>query len=515
MKDSIKYDIFLLIILIFFISINNVNAVGVKPLVIDLEMEGGETQQFDLELTPKDKQELVELNLYFSRQQITGGLSYEEEDLEQHAVLNWIDLPDEVTVPPGEEVIVTGEVSVPYDASGSHTAIVMVEPIIENQEGITLQVRYAVRINVHIDAPGLRESAELMNFSLEKNEEDRPVIQARIHNDSALMYDAAGEVTIRDESRQLVERIPVRSQHAAQAGRDQTTIYPGAEVIFQGPVTEPLPAGSYDLQLFLYYGDGRQIIERKTVEIGDQFIDPERMKYIEVNPEVISDNLRPGGAATESLGIRNRTGEPLYIQLKNKEIEPEYSRSIFGNLEVQLRGDQVFRLQGRRSQNSVLISRSPRDIETGGYYGSININVFNQEEEHLETRTVDLDMIIGQDHQYQAEVLDLTVDTAAEETVFSALITNNSPVHIRPTARIYLKDETDEIIQTITAKMPDQDDRILPEMTGRLENYLTDVEPGSYTAEITVNYQDQEIGYGEFPVEIEELEDAAEREGGS
>lgn len=518
LKHLMFKTIFLIFIsvLIFLFSFSFVcNSVGVQPLVIDLNMQSGETKEFQLKLSPQENQQIVELKFYYPRQQLTGSLSYEEGNLEEHEVLKWLELPQEVTVPPAEKTTVNVEVSVPFDAEGTHTAIIMVEPVVEAETGVTFKVRYAVRINIHIDAPGLRESAELLDFSLEKNEEDRPVIKTRLHNDSALMYDAAGEVTIRDESRQLVERIPVKSRHAAQAGRDHTTIYPGAEVIFQGPVTEPLHAGTYDLQLFLYYGDGQQIIERKTIEIGDEFIDPETMEYIEVTPEAILDNLRPGGAATESLGIRNRTGEPLYIQLQNKEIEPEYSRSIFENLEVQLRGDQVFRLQGRRSQNTVLISRSPRDIEPGGYYGTININVFNQEEEHLETRTVDLDMIIGQDHQYQAEVLDLTVDTVEAETVFSTLITNNSPVHIRPTARIYLKDETDEIIQTITTRMPDQDDRILPEMTGRLENYLEDVEPGSYTAEVTVNYQDQEIGYGEFPVEIKMLDDTEEIEGGS
>ena len=269
LNKKIYPAIILLIIFIFFLSCS-AEAVGVRPLTVDMFLEQGETEEFTLELTPSDAEELVELNLHYPHQDLSGSLSYEVGDPDEHEVINWIDMPDEVTVPPGEEVEVTGEVNVPFDAEGSHTAVIMVEPVVEDEEGITLQVRYAVRVNIHVDAPGLREDAELLDFDLEADEEDQPLLTAHMENPSQLMYDAAGEVTVRDEDRQLIERVTIETP----GGGEETTIYPGAEVLFEGNITEPLAAGQYDLQAFIYYGDGRQIIERKTVEVGDEFIDP-------------------------------------------------------------------------------------------------------------------------------------------------------------------------------------------------------------------------------------------------
>ncbi len=509
MKTNSK--VFLIIIItIFILNIYsmNVNAVGVQPLIMDLEMNQGETQQFELDLMPSDSEEQVALNLFYSRQQQTGSLSYEEADLEEHEVLNWLDLPVEVTVPPGEETTVTGEVSVPHDASGSHTAIIMVEPETdEADEGITFQVRYAVRVNIHVNAPGLRESADLLDFDIEAGEEDElPRISSLIRNNSDLMYDAAGEVTIRDESRQLIERIPIRSQHAAQAGRDETTLYPGSEVIFDGEITEALAAGTYDLQLFLRYADGRQLIERKTIEIGDEFVDPESMEHFEVDPVLISEELRPGGANTDTIEIRNRTGDPIGIDISPEEIESEYAHSLFNNFELEMRGDQQFELDGRQSERPVLIVRSPREIEAGGYYDRMVVTAFDLETgDELQREIVDLEFLIGDEFDYSGEVLDLTADTIDDEVLLSATFANTGQVHFSPTARVYLRQD-DEIMYTLNLELPDEDERVLPEMDGALRNHFTDIDPGEYTAEVTLQYQGENLSVSEFEIEIDEPE---------
>ncbi|MFW6301700.1 MAG: hypothetical protein ACOC1W_04165, partial [Bacillota bacterium] len=375
------------------------------------------------------------------------------------------------------------------------------------EEGITFKVRYAVRVNIHVDAPGLRETAELIDFDLEPGEEDAaPRVSSRIKNDSALMYDAAGEVTIRDETRQLIERVPIRSQHAAQAGREATTLYPGSEVIFSGEITEALAAGTYDLQLFLRYADGRQIIERKTVEIGDEFVDSENMKYFEVDPVVISEELRRGGANTDTIEIRNRTGDPIGIDISPEEIESEYAHSLLNNFELEIRGDQQFELDGRRSERPVTIIRAPREIEAGGYYDRIVVKAFDLETgDELQREVVDLEFLIGDDLEYSGEVLDLTADTIDDEVLLSATFANTGQVHFSPTARVYLSQD-DEIIHTKTLEMPDEDDRVLPEMDGSLRNYFTDIEPGNYEAEVTLQYQGEDISVSEFEIEIDEPE---------
>ncbi|MFP4021719.1 MAG: hypothetical protein ACLFUK_08940 [Halanaerobium sp.] len=504
---AVLFFAFLLAIIISY----PIKAIGVQPLVFDLEMEPGETKEFQLELTPENNEENAVLNLYSFTQQETGGLAYEEGNPEEHNVLNWLDLPEEVTVPPGEETAVTGEVSVPYDAQGSHTAVVMVEPVVENEEGITLQVRYAVRVNIHVDSSGLREDIELQNFELTADENDHPVISTRLHNNSSLLYDAAGEVTIRDQNRQLIERVTLRSDYAAENNNDATTIYPDSEVVFDGQITEVLPAGEYDLQLFLRYADGRQLIERKTVEVGDQFVDSETMEYIEVEPETINQELRRGGAHTEPINISNRTGDQVDVQLSTQEIKSNYEHSLLDKFELQLRGEQNTTIEGRRSVRPVLIVRSPReDIEDGGYYDKLRINVFDSEtEERLQSKTIDLAFVVGEDFDYGAEIQDLQAKRTGEEVLFSSTVLNQSDIHFAPQARVYLKQD-EEVMETINLELAEEEDYILPEMTGLLRTRVQDIEAGKYTAEVTVLEGENEISVREFELEIASEEEESQ-----
>ncbi|MFW6409751.1 MAG: hypothetical protein ACOCZR_01800 [Halanaerobiales bacterium] len=503
------FNLCLIICLIFIFSLSfssDSEAVGVRPLVVDLEMERGETGVFELNLTPTDTQQMVALNLYYPRQQLTGSLSYEECDLKKHAVLNWLELPEEVIIPPDEKKTVEVEVTVPYDARGTHTAIIMVEPVVEEAEaGITFRVRYAVRVNIHIDAPGLRRTAEVKEFKLTADDEDRPLLQAHAKNNSSLSYNAAGEVTVRDENRQLIERVSIRSLHAAQGGRDETTIYPDSKVIFEGLINEPLTPGTYDLQLFLYYADGRQIIERKRVEVGDEFIDPDRLEYIEIDPGVINKELRRGGAHTGAIDIRNRMGDPINIKIGAQKSEPDYKRSLLDNFQIDLRGDQQFKLEGRRSQRPVLIVRAPREgIEDGGYYGTLQIGVFDSEtEESLETRNIDMAFIVGENYKYNGAVQDITTRVIEDEVLFSATVLNTGDVHFIPQAKVYLI-QGEEIKHTIFLEMADKNDSILPEMTGVLSTYSSGVEPGTYTAEVTLRHEGEDIAEDTFKLDVQE-----------
>lgn len=354
-----------------------------------------------------------------------------------------------------------------------------------------------------MNSPGLRENIELQNFELKSDENGHPVISTRLHNNSSLMYNAAGEVTIRDENRQLIERVPIRSDYAASNDNQATTLYPGSEVIFKGKVTEALTAGTYDLQLFLKYADGRQLIESKNVEVGDEFVDPKNMNYIEIEPNSIIQELRRGGAHTQPLNISNRTGEEILIQIKNQKISSNYQRSLFDNFEVELRGNQQATIEGRRSERPVLIVRSPREeIAAGGYYDKVQVTVFDPEsEEQLQTKTVDLAFVVGEDFNYAAEVQDLQVKRIDQEVLFSTTVLNQSDLHFAPRARIYLKQD-EEIMETINLELPEEKEYILPEMSGLLNTNVQDIEAGEYTAEVTILRNEEEITVKEFEVEI-------------
>lgn len=490
----------MLIILIF---ASTCNAVGVRPLVLDMDMEPGQIKEFELKISPEKKQQIVEFNLYHPRQHLSGSLSYEKANPDQHVAASWIDIREEVVVPPREEVIVNGKIKIPYNAKGSHTTVIMVEPVVEKPEGgVAFKVRYAVRVNINIERPGLRRKVEVKDFKLQSNDKGRPLITTNIVNNSSLHFKASGEVTVRDENRRLVDRIQIKSDYARQAGRKETKIYSGSKVKFTGEISEVLHPGTYNVRLFLYYADGKQEIRSKKIKVGDQYVKEGQIDYIELNPTYIKDNIRAGGVSTQVVKVRNRTGKDLKIKIGALKIKPNYKHSIFEEFKVELRGKNKINLEPRRSGRTIVLMRSPRDIKPGGYYGRLQIGVFNKEGKKLETRKVDMGMLVGKDWDNNVEIKGISSNKDKKKYFFSVSVKNKGPAHLSPTARVYLKDDKGEIIHTLRVKLPEGRERILPDMSGHLVTTREDIEPGNYTAEITVMYKGKKISTAEYPILI-------------
>ncbi len=498
----------LLIALIFLIN-GSVQAVGVRPLVIDLQMSPGDTMPFELILTPEPVQRVVNFTLFEPRQVISGGLEYREGDPEEFPPVEWVEIPQEVEVPPGEETKVEGMVRVPFDAAGSNTVVVMVEPAVEEAEtGITFRVRYAVRINIDVDRPGLRPQAQVLDFDLQADEEKQPLVQINLLNPSPLRYMASGEVTIRDEGRRLVERVLLNSPAAAQANRTETRIYPGAEVQFLGSITEPLYPGEYELRLFLRYADGRQVIQSQQVQItGDEFDQEGHMDIIRLNPEELQAQMRAGSSTSQVIQMDNRTPDNLQVNFAARPIRADYSHCIFEFINLEMRGETVLTLAPHRSGRSVLTVRAPREIEEGGYYGFLEVVALSEEGEQLEKKEIELEVLVGEDHEYKVEFLNLEVQQFADEFVFSATVQNEGRTHLAPQARIYLRNEEGAVQRTIRLNLQEDEGRILPGMTGLLVNEVRDLEPGKYTADISIEYGGEELAAAEIPLNISQNEE--------
>lgn len=487
----------------------HVSAIGVRPLVIDIDLFPGDSAVFELVLTPEAVQQVVDLNLFQPMQLITGGLGYQKVDPETYPVIKWIEMERaRVVLSPGEETKVRGHVGVPYDAGGSYMVVVMVEPVTEEAaSGISLRVRYAVRININVERPGLRPRAEVAEFDLLSDDDKRPVLTTLLRNSSPLDYLAAGEVTIRDRNRRLIERVTLRTEAAQQAGRDETRIYPGAEVLFQGQVTEPLPPGEYDLRLFLRYADGKQVIKSKrvTVKEGDF---AQRITHLKLQPETIAVNLRPGAAASQVIQMQNRTDKPLVIKLGARDIASEYPQSVFSSLDVQLRGQGELTLEPHRQDRNVFIFRSTKDLEPGGYYGYLDVYAYSEEEELLETYPIPISVLVGEGWENRAEVLNVDYDYYEGEYLFSVDVKNLSKAHIAPTGTLYLKDDQGVIKRTLRLELLEGVDSILPQRAERLVASVRDVlEHGEYTADIRILDGDVEIGARELPLVIQPREE--------
>lgn len=501
-----------LIALILFLGIATVKteAVGVRPLVADLYVRPGEVAPFEIVFSSSGFQEIVNLVVYEPRQLLDGTLGFVLGDPAVFPPTRWVSMEQwRVVVRPGQDGRVLGEVHVPFDAGGTYPIVVMVEPEVQATTGVTIRVRYAVRLQVHVERAGLRPAVDLLDFDLVADEQGAPVLMMHVHNPSRLLHDVSGEVTIRDESRRLVERVVMHTGWSRQADVDATPIYPGAEVVFLGEITEPLYPGDYELRLFMRYGDGRQIVKtRRLTLVGDEFDQTERMRPIAVEPELISLQMRPGQVASVPLQFRNRTADALTVSFDPREISPGYGHSVFEAVEFESRGETEQLVEGRRSARSVLVIRAPRDIDAGGYYGYIEVAV-SDGDDPVDTVRVPVELVVPGPWEPRAEVLDFTYEPGDEEdgAVFSVLVGNLSNVHFRPSGFIYLNNGDGDTVRTMFLEADEDVPHILPDRSGHLVAVSKNLEPGEYTAEVHVQYDQQDLDVVEFPLVIQENEE--------
>lgn len=494
----------------------NAAAAAVQPLAIDLPARPGERVPFSVFLTSSGVQESVTLQLYVPRQRPDGVLGYvaKEEriaglpgpfiggDSDLFEPLGWVSLEQRhVVLRPDETVEVKGHVQVPFTAAGSYFVVIMVEPEAEPGSGVRVRVRYAVRLHIRVDRPGMRPEARLLDFDLAADENNEPVIAARVGNDSRLLFDVSAEATIRDASRRVVERATLQSR-GSRSALGVTPLYPGADVLFTAPVEEPLYPGVYELRLVLQYGDGLHITKTKQVVLtGDEFDQTERLRPVEFEPGRVAVELRPGGAAAIPLQVRNRTDEVLEATLGAEDVVEDYAFSVFRLLEVQTRGDTEFVLGGRQRGRTVLILRAPRDIAPGGYYGYLTADVFDA------GRTVDavvipLEVVIPGEWAVRGETEEVAYDEFDDYVVFTARVYNAGTGPLEPVGVLYLHDEDGVAQQSVLLELDDDIPSVLPARPGYLVGTAPALPPGLYTGRFHLQFDGVDLDVTEFPVEL-------------
>jgi len=474
-----------------------VSAAGVRPLVLSFDLKPGDSTDFELLLTPSETRETIELTQYHPTQNLSGGLNYEVGDPTKHLALNWIELEEnQVIVPPGQEQIVRGRVSVPFDAAGSHTAVIMVEQAEQensSQSILNYKVRYAVRININIDRPGQRPRAEISTLELAKNNEGNPQLVAHIKNTSALHFNASAEATIRDENNRLIERLNLVSEAAARANNLETRIYPESEVRFQEDLSQPLFPGDYNLQIFMRYGDNRQLVERKSITLEEELTKSGEVRYLSFEPEIIEAEIRGGAPVTQVIDLNNISNQNYKVKINRSEVVADSRYSLFNTGELQLRGGEEVMIEKRKSERLVFIYRSPRDAEEGGYYGQLELEVIDENEEIIETQTIDLEVLIGDDWEYSLDIDRFNFEKIEEVQTFTLDFKNSSPVHIIPRASMSLIDSEGVTVETINLRMPEEKVQLLPEEEVRMTARTHEIEPGTYTAKVVISNENQEI----------------------
>jgi hypothetical protein len=362
-----------------------------------------------------------------------------------------------------------------------------------NQSMLNYRVRYAVRININIDRPGQRARAEISTLELAKNNEGNPQLVAHIKNTSPLHFNASAEATIRDENNRLIERLNLVSEAAARANNLETRIYPESEVSFQEDLSQPLFPGNYNLQIFMRYGDNRQLVERKTITLEEELTKSGEVRYLSFEPEIIAAEIRAGAPVTQVIDLNNISNQNYTVKINRAEVVADSRYSLFNTGELQLRGGEEVMIEKRDSERLVFIYRSPRDAQAGGYYGQLELEVIDENEEKIETQTIDLEVLIGDNWEYSLDIASFNFEKIEEVQTFTLDFKNLSPVHIIPRASMSLIDSEGVTVETINLRMPEEKVQLLPEEELRMTARTHEIEPGPYTARIVISNENQEI----------------------
>ncbi len=469
---------------------------GVRPLVIDLDLKPGEQAEFEIALTPGAKEEIVHLSLYQPIQILNGSLTYEVADPTIFPVTNWITLESNaVKVLPGADTTVKGTVQVPFSAGGSQTVIIMVEPQASiTQQGVTFRVRYAVRLNIRVDRPGLRSTAELTMFQLTSGEELEPVVRVRIKNPSVWDYLVSGEVTIRDEQRRLVERISIAAEASASSGSDKLRVYPGYEVELTGDVTRRLIPGEYQIRGFFRYGDHGQIIQNKTIVIseGDFNFTTGNLGVFSVEPTAFKFELRAGERRSQVLQVQSEVGETVQILVEASDVQPQYPYSLLNLIELR---STEFQLAGRSRLRAAFTLAVPREVENGSYHGNLVLKAVSLDTgDFISEQIVPISLVIGEDHDCMVEVRSLAAQLIEGEGHWLSLdLYNSGNALVTPTVSLVIYDMEDAFVQRAILELSDGVSYIIPLESQQFETMIPELESGSYRVEIKVETNMEEL----------------------
>ena len=486
-----------------------VKAIGVQPLTLDFSMSPGETEDFQLIFSSSGIAENVAISIYQCYQDYTGNLGYRLADQGSFPEMGWIELEENSVQVPGEgEVYLKGSIRVPFGTQpGSYIIILMVEPEPGKAgDGISLLVRYAVRLIVRVDGPVLRERGRINFLRLDKDENGEPLIIAGVENTSRLDYLAGVEVTIRDENRSLVERVTLRTIFGVKNNRDLTRLYPGSEVLFLGKPENYLFPGNYELRAVMSYGErGKASFIDNIGILPGQFKEPARAlnEFLSIKPEMIDFRLEPGQRLTETIEITNISRERVYIKTELLEIG-EDNNSLLPWL--RLYADERLVLMPRQSRKLLNILQLPLNVERGGYYALVNLKVFQDESmlNLLDEQFIPVCCLVGEDSSQEIKIKGFEFNNEGEQKFFLP-VKNTGQVHLKPAVKLTLWNNKEELMEEIELDSADLIGGILfpggeALYKGNLKKKL---ERGEYEALIEVKDENDSIQIATYRVFIE------------
>lgn len=413
--------------------------ITVSPLSVEKDVRAGDEFITTINVIGGATSQNVNIELYPMSQDLSGNFDYVKATLDNFLYSNWIDFPDSISVSPRSKTAVEVIVNIPSNAPfGTYNFILMMTPQVETRGTIGVIIRYAIRITVHVQGTVIKR-IEVEDVKVVPDEEGKPLIQATITNGSSYDLVLSTEAILRDKSGKMIERLPLKSPYMEKNNITTQRILKGNKVVFSGKPKYLLAPGEYKVNLFVNYSNRQRVFtyNLKVPEEGFNFTPPTELALILNNTE-FSYELYPGAVKTFVIELQNMTNQNVMVQVGGKEFSSlPKDRSLLSW--IILRSPASFTVKPQRTSRVILSINVPKDVENGAYYGQIVLNAYDEWEEFLSQKTVNVETVIGQVN-YDVELLSSNYEIIEDRAIFSVLIENNGERYIIPKGSLSIID---------------------------------------------------------------------------
>ena len=292
---------------------------AVSPMMIELESSPRVIENFSFQVFGKTAGQ-VKITTWDMEQQLTGHMGFVEVNGDKEKLSSWVLLDNPAfSVKKDESVEVTGKVTIPPWANGSyHTAVMVEEARAPDAQGVVVNVRYAVILNIRVEGKKSRISSDFSDLRL-IDQDGEFYIAGRFINKSNRDYRLSSKVQLRSDDNKLLGRVLLKTQSAWQRGDKASRVFPGAEVEVFGLLTKPLVAGNYQAMVRNRFGGRHQPTWRSPVSVTT-----EMAKGMQGDAEPLPEGVallrdpilkvRRGGYATTSVMLVNNQDQPVEVR---------------------------------------------------------------------------------------------------------------------------------------------------------------------------------------------------------
>lgn len=305
---------------------------------------------------------------------------------------------------------------------GTYNFILMfTPPRVETSGQLGIIIRYAIRLTIHVEGITITQ-IRIDDLEVVPNEERRPTVVTSILNDSSYDLIVSIEAVLRDQKGKIIERFPLKTQYMERNNLSAQRILKGNKVMFYGTPKYLLSPGDYKLNLFVNYSDRQKVFTFNiTVPAeGFSFAPPLEELALVLDQNEFSFTLYPGAVKSFVVGFQNLSNKNVTVKIGAKDFPGlDKNNSLLSWLTLRSPGTMI--VYPQRSGRAIMSVNVPKDAQEGGYYGKIVLNVYDELENLLTQKEVNIELIIGK-VEYDVELVSTNYEVVEGIGIFSAVV---------------------------------------------------------------------------------------------